>query len=258
MREQGGFNTMAKKHGLAKVVLGVGAAAVAGKVALDKFKKTKERFVKEENDSLDDEIRKYNAIGEKKVIEVEDEVFAGCELKSVASKTVLDLGLAVFEKDVYINFSSNASSVTIILPEGVNATCDISRKIAGVKNLVDNVDEEGIHTVYIIGKAVCSNVEVIPVNFYVDEEDEEDSDFVDEDDCLASDDDFDDDVIFDEKDGDVEVEVKVINGKVSDNEQKKPEASETNTDKEEAEETEKEEAADGDTEETETINLEEV
>ena len=176
----------------------------------------------------------------------------------MASKTVLDLGLAVFEKDVYINFSSNASSVTIILPEGVNATCDISRKIAGVKNLVDNVDEEGIHTVYIIGKAVCSNVEVIPVNFYVDEEDEEDSDFVEEDDCLASDDDFDDDVIFDEKDGDVEVEVKVINGKVSDNEQKKPEASETNTDKEEAEETEKEEAADDDTEETETIDIEEV
>lgn len=233
---------MAKKHGLAKVVLGVGAAAVAGKVALDKFKKTKERFVKEENDSLDDEIRKYNAIGEKKVIEVEDEVFAGCELKAVASKAVLDLGLAVFEKDVYINFSSNASSVTIILPEGVNATCDISRKIAGVKNLVDNVDEEGIHTVYIIGKAVCSNVEVIPVNFYVDEEDEEDSDFVDEDDCLASDDDFDDDVIFDEKDGDVEVEVKVINEKADGKEEEKPE---------------KEESAD-DTEETETINLEEV
>lgn len=234
-------NTMAKKHGLAKIVLGVGAA-VAGKVALDKFKKTKERFVKEENDSLDDEIRKYNAIGEKKVIEVEDEVFAGCELKSVASKTVLDLGLAVFEKDVYINFSSNASSVTIILPEGVNATCDISRKIAGVKNLVDNVDEEGIHTVYIIGKAVCSNVEVIPVNFYVDEEDEEDSDFVDEDDCLASDDDFDDDVIFDEKDGDVEVEVKVINEKADGKEEEKPEKEES----------------DDDSEKTETINLEEV
>lgn len=45
-------NTMAKKHGLAKVVLGVGAAAVAGKVAFDKFKQTKERFAKEENDSL--------------------------------------------------------------------------------------------------------------------------------------------------------------------------------------------------------------
>ena len=228
-------NTMAKKHGLAKIVLGVGAA-------FDKFKQTKERFAKEENDSFDDEIRKYNAIGEKKVIEVEDEVFAGCELKAVASKAVLDLGLAVFEKDVYINFSSNASSVTIILPEGVNATCDISRKIAGVKNLVDNVDEEGIHTVYIIGKAVCSNVEVIPVNFYVDEEDEEDPDFVDEDDCLASDDDFDDDVIFDEKDGDVEVEVKVINEKADGKEEEKPEKEES----------------DDDTEETETINLEEV
>ena len=192
-------NTMAKKHGLAKVVLGVGAAAVAGKVAFDKFKQTKERFAKEENDSFDDEIRKYNAIGEKKVIEVEDEVFAGCELKAVASKTVLDLGLAVFEKDVYINFSSNASSVTIILPEGVNATCDISRKIAGVKNLVDNVDEEGIHTVYIIGKAVCSNVEVIPVNFYVDEDDVED---------ILAEDDFDDEEAFPESE---DIDVKVIN-----------------------------------------------
>lgn len=256
MRELEG-NTMAKKHGLAKVVLGVGAAAVAGKVAFDKFKKTKERFAKEENDSFDNEIRKYNAIGEKKVIEIEDEVFAGCELKAVASKTVLDLGLAVFEKDVYINFSSNASSVTIILPEGVNATCDISRKIAGVKNLVDNVDEEGIHTVYIIGKAVCSNVEVIPVNFYVDEEDEEDSDFEDEDDCFASDDDFNEDVIFDEKDGDVEVEVKVINEKASDKEDKKSEAPEKETEKKEAEEAEKKEAS-ADKEETETIDIEEV
>ncbi len=32
MCEQGGFNTMAKKHGLAKVVLGVGAAAVAARL----------------------------------------------------------------------------------------------------------------------------------------------------------------------------------------------------------------------------------
>ena len=107
---------------------------------------------------------------------------------------------------------------------------------------VEDIDEEGIHTVYIIGKAVCSNVEVIPVNFYVDEEDEEDPDFVDEDDCLASDDDFDDVVIFDEKDGDVEVEVKVINEKADGKEEEKPEKEES----------------DDDTEETETINLEEV
>lgn len=256
---------MAKKHGFAKVVLGVGAAAVAGKVVLDKFKQTKERYAKEENDSLDDEIRKYNAIGEKKVIEVEDEVFSGCELKSVASKTVLDLGLAVFEKDVYINFTSTGSCVTIILPEGVNATCDITRKMSGVKNLVDNVDEEGIHTVYVIGKAVCSSVEIIPVNFYVDEEDEEDSDFVDEED------DFDDSVIFNEKEGDVEVEVKVINekeDKASDSGKDKKEDKASDSDKKDKKDNKKEDkkedkkeetkAEETKTEEPETINLEEV
>ena len=251
---------MAKKHGFAKVVLGVGAAAVAGKVVLDKFKQTKERYAKEENDSLDDEIRKYNAIGEKKVIEVEDEVFSGCELKSVASKTVLDLGLAVFEKDVYINFTSTGSCVTIILPEGVNATCDITRKMSGVKNLVDNVDEEGIHTVYVIGKAVCSSVEIIPVNFYVDEEDEEDSDFVDEDN------DFDDSVIFNEKEGDVEVEVKVINekeDKASGLSKDKKEDKASDSDKKDKKDNKKEDKKEDKKEETkaeepETINLEEV
>jgi hypothetical protein len=129
-------------------------------------------------------VKKYNAICEKKVVEVEDEEFTGCELKAVGAKLVLDLGLAVFEKDVYVNFTSTGSSVTVILPEGVNAACDVEKTLSGVKNLVDNVDEEGIHTVYLIGKAVASNIEVIPVNFYVDEdgdfEDTED-DFVDED-----------------------------------------------------------------------------
>lgn len=179
---------MAKKGKFAKFVIGAGAVAVAGKVAYNKYKTTKEKFVKEENESVDNEIKKYNAICENKIVEIEDEEFAGCEVKAVASKAVIDLGLAVFEKDVYINFSSTASAVTIILPEGVNATCDIEKTVSGVRNLVDNVDEEGIHTVYIIGKAVASNVEVIPVNFYVDDDDFEDddmeseeSDFVDED-----------------------------------------------------------------------------
>lgn len=100
----------------------------------------------------------------------------GCEVKAVGSKAVIDLGLAVFEKDVYINFSSNASTVTIILPEGVNVTCDVEKKLSGVRNLVENSDEDGVHTVYIIGKAVCSNVEIIPVNFYIDDDDFEDID----------------------------------------------------------------------------------
>ena len=100
----------------------------------------------------------------------------GCEVKAVGSKAVIDLGLAVFERDVYINFSSNASTVTIILPEGVNVTCDVEKKLSGVRNLVENSDEDGVHTVYIIGKAVCSNVEIIPVNFYIDDDDFEDID----------------------------------------------------------------------------------
>ena len=61
--------------------------------------------------------------------------------------------------------------------------------------------------------------------------------------ALASDEnDFDDDVIFDEKDGDVEVEVKVINEKADGKEEEKPEKEES----------------DDDSEKTETINLEEV
>ena len=155
--------------------------------------------------------------------------------------------------------------MTIILPEGVNATCDITRKMSGVKNLVDNVDEEGIHTVYVIGKAVCSSVEIIPVNFYVDEEDEEDSDFVDEED------DFDDSVIFNEKEGDVEVEVKVINekeDKASDSGKDKKEDKASDSDKKDKKDNKKEDkkedkkeetkAEETKTEEPETINLEEV
>ena len=165
---------MAKKSKFAKAVVALGAIGVASKIAYDKYKNVKADFVKEETASAEDDVKKYNAIFEKKVVEVEDEEFMGCEVKAVGSKAVIDLGLAVFERDVYINFSSNASTVTIILPEGVNVTCDVEKKLSGVRNLVENSDEDGVHTVYIIGKAVCSNVEIIPVNFYIDDDDFED------------------------------------------------------------------------------------
>ena len=181
-----------KKSGIVKAAVGIGAVVVAGKVAYEKYKTTKSRYTKEEQDSADLEVRKYNAICEKKVVEVEDEEFVGCEIKSVASNTTLDLGLAVFEKDV-------CSNVTIILPEGVNVACDIEKRIAGVHNLVENVDEEGIHTVYVIGKATLSKVDIIPVNFYVDDDDVED---------ILAEDDFDEEEAFPES-GDVDV--KVIN-----------------------------------------------
>ncbi len=171
---------MSKK--LVKTVAGVGAIAVAGKVSYDKYKRVKAQFTQEENDSIDAEVKKYNSIFDKKIVEIEDEEFTGCEVKAIGSKTVIDLGLAVFEKDVYINFTSTASTVTIILPEGVNATSDIEKTFSGVKNLVENIDEEGIHTVYVIGKAIFSNIEIIPVNFYVDEDDEDFEDIIAKDD----------------------------------------------------------------------------
>lgn len=162
---------MAKKK-FAKTLVALGALGVASKIAYNKYKSVKEDFIKEETASAADEVKKYNAIFEKKVVEIEDEEFMGCDVKAVAARAVIDLGLAVFEKDVYINFSSNASSVTIILPEGVNVTCDVDKTLSGVRNLVENSDEEGIHTVYVIGKAVCSNVEIIPVDFYVDDDED--------------------------------------------------------------------------------------
>ncbi len=183
---------MAKKNWL-KAIIGIGAVAVAGKVAYDKYKSVKEVYTQEENDSADDEVKKYNAICQKKMVEVEDEEFTGCEVKTVLSSTVIDLGLATFEKDVYINFTSTMSGLTIILPEGVNVACDVNKTLSGVRNLVDNVEEDGINTVYVIGKATCSSVEIVPVNFYVDDEDiegldgddfayDDELDFIDEDD----------------------------------------------------------------------------
>ena len=224
-----------KKNSLLKFAVGVGAAAVAGKVAYDKVKAAKNKLTKEEQDSAELEVRKYNAVCEKRDVEIEDEEFMGCEVKAIASKLTVDLSLAVFEKDVYINFESMISNVSIILPDGVNVTCDIDKKLAGVHNYVGNTDEEGIHTVYIIGKAVLSSVEVIPVNFYVDDEDVEE--------------DFDDDAAFPESD---DVEVKVIN-ETKENQEKEDDTEETE-DVLEGIEIED----DSDVDKTETINLEEI
>lgn len=169
------------KNKFFKTVVTLGALGVASKVAYDKYKNVKSEFEKEENDSLGTEVKKYNAIFQNKVVEVDDEVFTGCEVKAIGSKAVIDLGLAVFEKDVYIDFTSKASSVTIVLPEGVNAACDIEKRASVINNLVENTDEEGIHTVYVIGTADASRIQIVPVDFYVDDED--DFEDIDEDDA---------------------------------------------------------------------------
>lgn len=167
----GGCVSMAKNK-FFKTVVTLGALGVASKVAYDKYKNVKSELEKEENDSLGTEVKKYNAIFQNKVVEVDDEVFTGCEVKAIGSKAVIDLGLAVFEKDVYIDFTSKASSVTIVLPEGVNAACDIEKRASVINNLVENTNEEGIHTVYVIGTADASRIQIVPVDFYVDDDDD--------------------------------------------------------------------------------------
>ena len=194
------------KNCVLKRAVGIGAAAVAGKVAYDKVKAAKSKLTKEENDSAELEVRKYNAVCENRMVEIEDEEFMGCEVKAIASKMTLDLSLAVFEKDVYINFESICANVSIVLPDGVNVTCDIDKKLAKVGNYVENSDEDGIHTVYIIGKADLSKVEVVPVNFYVDDED--DYEDVEDDSEHDFEEDFDEKAAFPESD---DVEIKVIN-----------------------------------------------
>jgi len=172
---------MAKKKSIAKAFVGVTALAVTGKLVYDKYKILKEKFEKEEKESICDEVKKYNAVCTSKSIEIEDEDFEGCEIKAIASKLILDLSLAVFEKDTYINFKSDAGIVKIILPEGVNVTCDIENVISSIKNLVVNVDEEDIPTVFIIGKSTVSSIEIIPANFYSDDDFEDEDDFEAED-----------------------------------------------------------------------------
>lgn len=46
-----------KKSGIVKAVVGIGAVVVAGKVAYEKYKTTKSRYTKEEQDSADLEVQ---------------------------------------------------------------------------------------------------------------------------------------------------------------------------------------------------------
>lgn len=165
---------MAKKGSFLKTIIGVGSLAVAGKVVYDKYKGTKEEYVREENESKEAAVKKYNAIAESKVIELQDEEFEGCDIKASASKVVLDLSLAVIVKDVYINFKSQASNVMIVLPDSVNAVCDVENTVSRVKNEVENVNDKDIPTVYIIGIARMSSIYVIPADFYGEDDDFED------------------------------------------------------------------------------------
>ncbi|MGI5989216.1 MAG: hypothetical protein ACOX78_02970 [Lachnospiraceae bacterium] len=167
---------MSKRHSALKTMLGLAAAAGAAKIGYDQYKKTKEKFEKQEAESENELIRKYNTIFERRVVEADEETFQGCEINAIGSHFILDLGKAVFTKDVYISLSAKASSVKIILPQNVGAQCDITRTGSAVQNFAEDTEEEYDCRIFIIGSAIGSRIEVIPMSFYADDDfDEEDS-----------------------------------------------------------------------------------
>ena len=167
---------MSRRHSALKTILGLAAAAGAAKIGYDQYKKTKEKFEQQEAESENELIRKYNTIFERRVVEADEETFQGCEINAIGSHFILDLGKAVFTKDVYISLSAKASSVKIILPQNVGAQCDITRTGSAVQNFAEDTDEEYDCRIFIIGSAIGSRIEVIPMSFYEDDDfDEEDA-----------------------------------------------------------------------------------
>ncbi|MCH3986651.1 MAG: hypothetical protein LKG56_03185 [Lachnospiraceae bacterium] len=166
---------MSRRHSVFKTVVGLAAAAGAAKVGYDQYKKTKEKFAKQEQESENELIRKYNTLFERRVVEADEETFQGCEINAVGSHFILDLGKSVFTKDVYISLSAKGSSVKIILPQNVGAQCDITRTASVVQNFAEDTAEEYDCRVFVIGDAIGSRIEVIPMSFYADDDfDEED------------------------------------------------------------------------------------
>jgi hypothetical protein len=166
---------MSRRHSVFKTVVGLAAAAGAAKVGYDQYKKTKEKFERQEQESESELIRKYNTIFERRVVEADEETFQGCEINAVGAHFILDLGKSVFTKDVYISLSAKASSVKIILPQNVGAQCDITRTASVVQNFAEDTAEEYDCRIFVIGDAIGSRIEVIPMSFYADDDfDEED------------------------------------------------------------------------------------
>ncbi len=162
-----------------KIAIGAAALGIAVKLGYDKYKEKKKEYRKEEEDTKDDIIRKYTAFFDRKLVEVEEGPFEGCELKAFSSKLILDMSRAKLEKDIYVSFDAKGSNLSIILPPGVNTNVDIARNLSRINNYSEK-RAKNLHTVYIIGNAIGSSVEIVPENVYLDnDEEEENEDFAD-------------------------------------------------------------------------------
>lgn len=171
---------MSKSKKILKIALATALAATSLKLAKDAFVKTKRRYTRDEEISKNEEIKKYNTFFDRRLVEVPRGDFYGCEIKTVASKFVLDLSRTNIENDIYISFNSRLSFTTIILPSYVRAKVDIYKKCTKVLNYSEFTDKK-LPTVYIIGKALKSSLEIVPEGIYLDDEfeDEEIGEFFD-------------------------------------------------------------------------------
>ena len=154
-----------------KVIKFGAAAAVAGvaiKLGYDKYKQKKQEYHDMEYETRNDPIRKYTAFFDRKLVEVEEGPFEGCEIKAFSSKLVLDLSRVTIEKDIYISFDIKGTSLTVIFPAGAGVRTDISNIMTKVTNHLERSEDKA--TFYFIGKGVASNIEIIPENLYMDDD----------------------------------------------------------------------------------------
>ena len=158
--------------GLLKLAIGVAAAGVVIKIGRDKYKSKKKQYEEEELQSAGDLIKKYTAFFDRKLVEVPAGPFEGCELKAFSSKLILDLTRADIEKDVYISFNAKGSVISIITAKGVSVVTDVTESLSKTKNHSEKKSKDK-PTVYLIGNAIGSTIEIVPENVYLDDDEAE-------------------------------------------------------------------------------------
>ncbi|MBS4900417.1 MAG: hypothetical protein KHZ87_06635 [Clostridiales bacterium] len=164
---------MSKK--LFKVIALAAVAGLSVKLISDKYKKLKREYAQEEEGSLSDPIKKYTAFFERRLVEVPEGEFRGCELKALHSKLVIDLSRTSIEKEVYISFTAKMSNISIIVPSKVRAELDVNKTFGDLMNYADNAGDDA-PVIHVIGNSIASNIEILPENIYIDDEEEEEMD----------------------------------------------------------------------------------
>ncbi len=152
-----------------KLAIGTAVAGVAIKIGRDKYKSKKRQYEEEELQSANDLIKKYTAFFDRKLVEIPEGPFEGCELKAFSSKLILDLSRAQIVKDVYISFNAKGSFLSIITAKGVSVVTDINENLSRITNRSEKRKKDK-PVIYLIGNATGSTVEIVPENVYLDED----------------------------------------------------------------------------------------